>query len=159
MVYRSVSSTTRSRLISALMPVLSGRIGGSLSHAQVGYGAGVHQPEVGSGGMQKIEGSDDRALVLDGNQLQALRWGAVQNQVPVTELSAGKVLRDDKGKTLGMFGGGGAGPHRLRPGGTGDLDPPRAAVRGRDLRRRRQQGDRKHMKRVAPRLRLGAPSH
>jgi hypothetical protein len=54
--------------------------------------------------MQKIEGSDDRALVLDGNQLQALRWGAVQNQVPVTELSAGKVLRDDKGKTLGMFG-------------------------------------------------------
>ncbi len=54
--------------------------------------------------MQKIEGCDDRALVLDGNQLQALRWGAVQNQVPVTELTAGKVVRDDKGKTLGMFG-------------------------------------------------------
>jgi hypothetical protein len=54
--------------------------------------------------MEKIEGCDDRALVLDGNQLQALRWGAVQNQVPVTELSEGKVLRDDKGKTLGMFG-------------------------------------------------------
>jgi hypothetical protein len=54
--------------------------------------------------MQKIEGCDDRALVLDGNQLQALRWGAVQNQVPVTELSAGTVLRDDKGKMLGVFG-------------------------------------------------------
>jgi hypothetical protein len=54
--------------------------------------------------MQKIEGCDDRALVLDGNQLQALRWGAVQNQVPVSELTAGKVVRDDKGKTLGMFG-------------------------------------------------------
>jgi hypothetical protein len=54
--------------------------------------------------MQKLEGCDDRALVLDGNQLQALRWGAVQNQVPVSELSAGKVFRDDKGKTLGVFG-------------------------------------------------------
>jgi hypothetical protein len=54
--------------------------------------------------MQKLEGCDDRALVLDGNQLQALRWGAVQNQVPVSELTPGKVVRDDKGKTLGMFG-------------------------------------------------------
>ena len=54
--------------------------------------------------MQKLEGCDDRALVLDGNQLQALRWGAVQNQVPISELTPGKVLRDDKGKMLGVFG-------------------------------------------------------
>jgi hypothetical protein len=54
--------------------------------------------------MQKLDGSDDRALVLDGNQLQALRWGGVQAQFPLSELSPGKVLRDDKGKTLGMFG-------------------------------------------------------
>jgi hypothetical protein len=54
--------------------------------------------------MQKLEGCDDRALVLDGNQLQALRWGGVQIQFPLTELSPGKVVRDDKGKTLGMFG-------------------------------------------------------
>jgi hypothetical protein len=54
--------------------------------------------------MQKLEGCDDRALVLDGNQLQALRWGGVQNQFPLTELTPGKILRDDKGKTLGMFG-------------------------------------------------------
>jgi hypothetical protein len=54
--------------------------------------------------MQKLEGCDDRALVLDGNQLQALRWGAVQNQVPVSELTPGTVVRDDKGKTLGVFG-------------------------------------------------------
>jgi hypothetical protein len=54
--------------------------------------------------MQKLEGCDDRALVLDGNQLQALRWGAVQNQVPVSELSPGQVIRDDKGKVLGVFG-------------------------------------------------------
>ena len=55
-------------------------------------------------GMEKIEGCDDRALILDGNQLQALRWGGVEAQVPVTELSAGQVLRDDKGKLLGVFG-------------------------------------------------------
>ena len=54
--------------------------------------------------MQKLEGCDDRALVLDGNQLQALRWGAVQNQVPISELTPGQVVRDDKGKMLGVFG-------------------------------------------------------
>ena len=54
--------------------------------------------------MQKLEGCDDRALVLDGNQLQALRWGGVQNQFPVSELTPGKVVRDDKGKMLGLFG-------------------------------------------------------
>jgi hypothetical protein len=54
--------------------------------------------------MQKLEGTDDRALVLDGNQLQVLRWGAVQNQYPITELEPGEVVRDDKGKTLGVFG-------------------------------------------------------
>jgi hypothetical protein len=54
--------------------------------------------------MQKLEGSDDRALVLDGNQLQALRWGGVQIQFPLSELTPGKVVRDDKGKALGVFG-------------------------------------------------------
>jgi hypothetical protein len=54
--------------------------------------------------MQKLEGCDDRALVLDGNQLQVLRWGAVQNQYPITELETGEVVRDDKGKMLGVFG-------------------------------------------------------
>jgi hypothetical protein len=54
--------------------------------------------------MQKLEGTDDRALVLDGNQIQVLRWGAVQNQYPITELEPGEVVRDDKGKTLGVFG-------------------------------------------------------
>jgi hypothetical protein len=54
--------------------------------------------------MQKLEGCDDRALVLDGNQLQALRWGGVQDQIPVSELTPGSVVRDDKGKMLGVFG-------------------------------------------------------
>jgi hypothetical protein len=43
-------------------------------------------------------------MVLDGNQFQVLRWGAEQLQAPVTELSPGEVYRDDKGKTLGIFG-------------------------------------------------------
>ena len=54
--------------------------------------------------MRKLEGCDDRAMVLDGNQFQVLRWGAEQLQAPVTELQQGEVYRDDKGKTLGMFG-------------------------------------------------------
>ena len=54
--------------------------------------------------MQKLEGCDDRAMVLDGNQLQVLRWGAEQNQFPVSELQPGEVLRDDKGRLLGVFG-------------------------------------------------------
>jgi hypothetical protein len=54
--------------------------------------------------MRKLEGCDDRAMVLDGNQFQVLRWGTEQNQFPVTELSAGEVYRDDKGKMLGLFG-------------------------------------------------------
>ena len=54
--------------------------------------------------MQKLEGCDDRALVLDGNQLQALRWGGVEAQIPMSELTPGSVVRHDKGKTLGLFG-------------------------------------------------------
>jgi hypothetical protein len=54
--------------------------------------------------MRKLEGCDDRAMVLDGNQLQVLRWGAEQLQAPVTELQPGEVYRDDKGKMLGVFG-------------------------------------------------------
>src|SRR5919201_5698094 len=54
--------------------------------------------------MQKLEGCDDRAMVLDGNQLQVLRYGKVQNQYPITEVGHGEVSRDDKGRLLGVFG-------------------------------------------------------
>jgi hypothetical protein len=54
--------------------------------------------------MTKLEGCDDRAMVLDGNQFQVLRWGEEQAQYPITELEPGEVVRDDKGKTLGVFG-------------------------------------------------------
>ncbi len=56
--------------------------------------------------MEKLEGCDDRALVLDDSGLSALRWGAEQEggRVPLAELTPGKVIRDDKGKLLGVFG-------------------------------------------------------
>jgi hypothetical protein len=54
--------------------------------------------------VEKLEGCDDRALVLEDNHLSALRWGAEQARVPLSELSPGSVMRDDKGKTLGVFG-------------------------------------------------------
>jgi hypothetical protein len=54
--------------------------------------------------MQKLEGCDDRAMVLDGNQLQVLRYGTVENQYPITEVGHGDVTRDDKGRLLGVFG-------------------------------------------------------
>jgi hypothetical protein len=53
---------------------------------------------------QKLEGCDDRAFVLDGDHLEELRWGAVQNRFPLSELVDGEVTRDDKGKLLGVFG-------------------------------------------------------
>jgi hypothetical protein len=53
---------------------------------------------------EKIDGCDDRALLLEDTHLSALRWGAEQIRVPLVELTPGKVLRDDKGKMLGVFG-------------------------------------------------------
>jgi hypothetical protein len=54
--------------------------------------------------MTKLDGCDDRALILDGDHLETLRWGSVQNRSLVSELDPGEVVRDDKGKTLGLFG-------------------------------------------------------
>ena len=54
--------------------------------------------------MDKIDGCDDRALMLEENHLEALRWGASELRVALSDLSPGKVLRDDKGRLLGVFG-------------------------------------------------------
>jgi hypothetical protein len=54
--------------------------------------------------MRKLEGCDDRALLLEEHHLAALRWGSEQNRFPLSELTPGKVVRDDKGKLLGLFG-------------------------------------------------------
>jgi hypothetical protein len=51
--------------------------------------------------MERLEGLDDRALALDGDNLQVLRWGAEQNRFPVSGLEAGSLTRDDKKKLFG----------------------------------------------------------
>jgi hypothetical protein len=51
--------------------------------------------------MQMLEGLDDRALAIDGDNLQILRWGAEQNRVPLASLEPAKIVRDDKKKLFG----------------------------------------------------------
>lgn len=60
--------------------------------------------------MQTLEGLDDRALALDGDNLQILRWGSEQDRVPLAKLSPAKIERDDKRKLFG------AGEERVRIG-------------------------------------------
>jgi hypothetical protein len=54
--------------------------------------------------MEKLDGCDDRALVLEDTHLSALRWGSETARFPLSEISEGKVIRHDKGKALGVFG-------------------------------------------------------
>ncbi len=51
--------------------------------------------------MQILEGLDDRALAIDGSNLQVLRWGAEQDRVPLANLEPAKIVRDDKKKLFG----------------------------------------------------------
>jgi hypothetical protein len=60
--------------------------------------------------MQILEGLDDRALALDGDNLQVLRWGDEQHRVPLAMLEPATVVRDDKRKLFG------AGEERVRIG-------------------------------------------
>jgi hypothetical protein len=54
--------------------------------------------------MRKLEGCDDRALLLEDHHLAALRWGGEEARFPLSELTPGRVVRHDKGKALGLFG-------------------------------------------------------
>jgi hypothetical protein len=54
--------------------------------------------------MRKLDGCDDRTLVLEENHLSALRWGNEEHRYPLSELTPGTVVRHDKGKALGVFG-------------------------------------------------------
>ena len=51
--------------------------------------------------METLEGLDDRALAIDGGNLQVLRWGAEQDRVPLANLEPAKITRDDKKKLFG----------------------------------------------------------
>jgi hypothetical protein len=45
--------------------------------------------------MRKLDGCDDRALVLENHHLSALRWGAEENRYALSELTPGSVVRHD----------------------------------------------------------------
>ena len=51
--------------------------------------------------MEMLEGLDDRALAIDGSNLQILRWGAEQGRVPLSNLEPASIVRDDKKKLFG----------------------------------------------------------
>jgi 23S rRNA A2030 N6-methylase RlmJ len=51
--------------------------------------------------MEILEGLDDRALALDGANLQILRWGAEENRVPLVNLEPSELVRNDKKKLFG----------------------------------------------------------
>lgn len=51
--------------------------------------------------MERLDGLDDRALVLDGGWLDVLRWGASQIRFPVAQLGETEIVRDDKKKRRG----------------------------------------------------------
>jgi hypothetical protein len=53
------------------------------------------------GGMEQLEGLDARALALDGDNLEVLRWGGEQHRFPVGRLEPGTITRDDKRKLFG----------------------------------------------------------
>jgi hypothetical protein len=52
----------------------------------------------------KLDGCDERALVLEENHLSALRWGSEEYRCVLSDLTPGEVVRHDKGKMLGVFG-------------------------------------------------------
>ena len=51
--------------------------------------------------MEILEGLDDRALALDGANLQIMRWGSEQDRIPLAMLEPAEIVRDDKKKMFG----------------------------------------------------------
>ena len=51
--------------------------------------------------MERLEGLDDRALALDGGNLQVLRWGSEEHRLPLGSLEPATIVRDDKRKLFG----------------------------------------------------------
>ena len=51
--------------------------------------------------MNRLDGLDDRALVLEDGWLNVLRWGSSEHRFPVSDLGETEIVRDDKKKLLG----------------------------------------------------------
>ena len=58
--------------------------------------------------MQRLDGLDDRALVLEDGWLNVMRWGASQQRITISDLGETEIVRDDKKKLFG------AGEERIR---------------------------------------------
>jgi hypothetical protein len=63
--------------------------------------------------MERLDGLDDRALILDDGWLEVLRWGGSEHRFRVSDLGATEIVRDDK---KGRFGRGGEERVRVRFG-------------------------------------------
>jgi hypothetical protein len=67
--------------------------------------------------MRRLDGLYDRALVIDGEWLDCLRFEKSQHRVRIAELGATEVVRDDRKKRLNR-----PDEHRIRVRFGGDTD-------------------------------------
>jgi hypothetical protein len=51
--------------------------------------------------VERLDGLDERSLVLDDGWLDVLRWGSSENRFPVAQLGETEIVRDDKKKLFG----------------------------------------------------------
>jgi hypothetical protein len=58
--------------------------------------------------MQRIDGLDDRSLILEDGFLNVMRWGSSTDRIALAELGETEIVRDDKKKLFG------AGEERIR---------------------------------------------
>jgi hypothetical protein len=58
--------------------------------------------------MTRIDGLDDRSLILEDGFLNVMRWGSSTDRIALSDLGETEVVRDDKKKLFG------AGEERIR---------------------------------------------
>lgn len=51
--------------------------------------------------MQRLDGLDDRSLVLEDGFLNVMRWGSSTDRIALTDLGETELVRDDKKKLFG----------------------------------------------------------
>lgn len=51
--------------------------------------------------MQRIDGLDDRSLILEDGFLNVMRWGSSTDRIALTDLGETELVRDDKKKLFG----------------------------------------------------------
>jgi hypothetical protein len=51
--------------------------------------------------MQRIDGLDDRSLILEDGFLNVMRWGSSTDRIALSDLGETEIVRDDKKKLFG----------------------------------------------------------